>query len=129
GIAVFNTPDVLTESVADAALLHVLATLRRATESIELVRSRRWTGWTPLQLIGREASGKQLGILGMGRIGRAIAHRASAFGMVIHYCNRRRLSAEKEGGALFHADVPSFLSAIDVLILAAPSNESSRHFL
>ena len=78
GIAVFHTPDVLTESVADLALLHVLATLRRATESIGLVRSRRWAGWTPLQLIGDEASGKQLGIFGMGRIGRAIARRAGA---------------------------------------------------
>lgn len=129
GIAVFHTPDVLTESVADLALLHVLATLRRATESIGLVRSRRWAGWTPLQLIGDEASSKQLGIFGMGRIGRAIARRAGAFGMAVHYHDRFRLAAADEGAASFHADVASFLSSIDLLILAAPSNESTRHFL
>jgi lactate dehydrogenase-like 2-hydroxyacid dehydrogenase len=129
GIALFNTPDVLTESVADVALLHVLATLRRATESIELIRSRQWAGWTPLQLNGHEASGKQLGIFGMGRIGRAIARRARAFGMVVHYCNRRRLPAAEEEEAKFHADAGHFLSSIDVLILAAPSSDSTRHFI
>jgi lactate dehydrogenase-like 2-hydroxyacid dehydrogenase len=129
GIAVFNTPDVLTESVADNAMLHVLATLRRATESIKLVRSGQWSGWTPLQLLGREACGKQLGIFGMGRIGRGIARRARAFGMVVHYCNRRRLAATEEGEALFHADVVDFLSSIDVLVLTAPSSDSTRYFL
>ena len=129
GIAIFNTPDVLTESVADNAMLHVLATLRRATESIKLVRSGQWSGWTPLQLLGREAWRKQLGIFGMGRIGRGIARRARAFGMVVHYCNRNRLAATEEEEALFHTDVGDFLSSIDVLVLAAPSSDSTRYFL
>jgi lactate dehydrogenase-like 2-hydroxyacid dehydrogenase len=128
-IAVFNTPDVLTDSVADVAMLHVLAALRRVTESIDLLRSRNWSGWTPFQILGRETAGRQLGIYGMGRIGRAIATRARAFGMTIHYCNRRRLDAALEDCAIFHEQANDMLAVVDVLLLAAPLGSETAGFL
>lgn len=129
GLALFNTPDVLTSSVAEVAMLHVLATLRRVGEAVELIRGRTWSGWRPYQLLGFEACGKHLGILGMGRIGRAIAQRAQAFGMKIHYCNRRRLVPELERQATFHAHIEALLGSVDVLLIAAPAGPETRGFL
>jgi glyoxylate reductase len=129
GIAVFNTPDVLTPSVAEAAIFLMLGAARRATESISLVRSGTWSGWTPRQLNGFELWRKAIGILGMGRIGRAIAARARAFEMSVHYCNRSRLPPELEQGATFHPEPEQMLSAIDVLMLASPSTPETRGFL
>lgn len=129
GIAVFNLPDVLTEAVAEIGMFLLIGAARRATESIALIRSRAWKGWTPMQLNGMELSQKQLGIVGMGRIGRAIAARARSFGMSIHYHNRRRLSADQEAGAQFHADANSMLGQIDALMLTAPSSPETRGFV
>lgn len=128
-LAVFNTPDVLTDAVAEVGLLLLLGAARRARESSALILDGRWTGWQPTQLNGVELAGKSLGIFGMGRIGRAIAHRARAFGMAIHYSNRRRLPPDLEAGARFHADPNTVLAASDALMLASPANEETRHFL
>jgi len=129
GIAVFNTPDVLTEAVADIGMFLILGAARRASEAIALLRSRQWTGWTARQLNGIELTGKTLGIFGMGRIGRAVARRARAFGMAIHYANRHRLAAADEGGAQFHEAVEDMLGSSDVLLIAAPSSPQTRRFL
>ncbi len=129
GIAVIHTPDVLTDAVAETGILLLLGAARRATESINLIRSRAWSGWEPKQLVGIGLSDKKLGILGMGRIGRGIARRARAFGMDIHYHNTRRLTAEEESGALYHSDPEVMLAAIDALVLACPLTASTRDFL
>lgn len=129
GMAVLHTPDVLTDSVAETALLLLLGAARRATESIDLVRSGAWQGWTPTQLVGVELTGRTLGILGMGRIGRGIAERAKAFGMRIAYHNRKPLAPELAGGAVHHADATTFLGAIDALAIACPLTEETQGFL
>ncbi len=121
GIAVFATPDVLSGAVAETGLLLLLGAARRATESIALLRERRWTGWTPTQLNGTGLADKVLGIVGMGRIGRAVAHRARAFGMTIHYTNRSRLPADLEAGATYHADAEGLLRVAQCLLLACPA--------
>jgi lactate dehydrogenase-like 2-hydroxyacid dehydrogenase len=121
GLAVLNTPDVLSESVAEVAIFLMIGAARRATESIDLIRSRNWPGWTPLQLNGTELVGKSVGIFGMGRIGRAIASRAAAFGMTIHYHNRSRLVPQLEGTATYHETIEQLLAHSDVLMLAAPA--------
>ena len=96
GITVTNTPDVLTEATADLAMLCLLGAARRAFEGEALIRAGQWAGWTPTQLLGLELNGATLGIVGMGRIGQAVARRARAFGMRIHYFSRRRLPPELE---------------------------------
>lgn len=129
GLAVFNTPDVLTDAVAEVGLLLLLGAARRAREAASLILEGRWTGWQPTQLNGIELAGRSLGVFGMGRIGRAIAHRARAFGMAIHYSNRRRLPADLEAGARFHADPAALLAQSDALVLACPATQETRHFL
>ncbi len=129
GIAVFNLPDVLTEAVAEIGMFLLIGAARRATESIALIRSRAWPGWTALQLNGVELWQKELGIFGMGRIGRAVAVRARSFGMRIRYHNRRRLPPDEEGDARFHADARDMFGEIDALVLAAPSSPETRGYL
>lgn len=126
GIAVFATPDVLSESVADVAVLLMLGAARRVVESAALVRTGEWTGWTPRQLLGVDFWGRRLGILGMGRIGRAIARRARGFDMQIHYHNRSRLPQELEAGAVYHADLQALARHSDFLCIACPSNAGTR---
>lgn len=126
GIAVFNTPGVLSDAVADAALLLILGAARRATESIAMLREGRWTGWTPQQLIGDGLGGKTLGILGMGSIGQRIATRARGFGMDIAYHNRRPVEGED---ARYFADPRDLIAASDVLVLAWPSTPETRGFI
>lgn len=121
GIAVTNTPDVLTDATADITLLCLLGAARRATEGLIMVRENRWTGWTPTQLVGLEVTGKRLGIVGMGRIGQAVARRARAFEMEIHYHNRRRLPADLEQGAVFHEDPLDLAAACDFVSLNCPA--------
>jgi lactate dehydrogenase-like 2-hydroxyacid dehydrogenase len=128
-IAVLNTPEVLTDAVADIALFLVLGAARRATESIALIRGRHWPGWNPEQLPGVELRGKRLGIFGMGRIGRAAAQRAAAFGMQINYCKRSRLSAEEENGYIYHATSEGLMRESEFLLLACPATESTVGFL
>lgn len=126
GIAVLATPDVLSESCADVALLLMLGAARRVVESSALVRTGEWTGWTPRQLLGVDFWGRRLGILGMGRIGRAIARRAQGFGMTIHYHNRSRLSEALEAGAAYHADLAGLAAHSDFLCVACPSSPATR---
>lgn len=129
GIAVLNTPDVLSDAVAEMAILLMLGAARRALEGHQLLYSGRWPGWTPTQLIGTEVTGQRIGILGMGRIGRTIARRARGFDMAVHYHNRRRLEANDEQGATFHATTRDLLAQSDVLVLAAPSSADTRGIL
>ncbi len=129
GIAVFATPDVLTDACAEVGMLLLLGAARRVTESIDLIRSGGWTGWSPTQLNGVTLAGKRLCIIGMGRIGRAIALRAKSFGMAIHYTNRSRLDASLEDGATFHADPEALLRATEFLLLACPATPETTGFL
>lgn len=129
GLTVTNTPDVLTDATADIALLLILGAARRASEGERLIRAKGWTGWTPTQLMGTHIGGKRLGIIGMGRIGQAVAQRARAFGMTIHYSNRKRLPTELEAGAVYHADPEEMLSVSDVLSLHFPATADTRHWL
>jgi glyoxylate reductase len=129
GIAVFATPDVLSDAVAEVGMLLLLGAARRVTESIALVRSGAWTGWTPTQLNGTGLGGKVLGIVGMGRIGRAVAQRARAFGMTIHYANRSRLTPDHENGAIYHADTEDLLRIAQFLLLACPATPETTGLL
>jgi glyoxylate reductase len=125
-ITVLNTPDVLSESCADVAILLMLGAARRVIEAVDLVRSGAWTGWTPGQLLGGDVWGRRLGILGMGRIGRAIATRARGFGMRIHYHNRSRLAADLEVGATYHACLTDLAEQSDIFCIACPAGPETR---
>ncbi|WP_244592772.1 2-hydroxyacid dehydrogenase [Azospirillum palustre] len=129
GLTVTNTPDVLTDATADIALLLLLGAARRASEGERMIRADAWTGWTPTQLMGTHVGAKRLGIVGMGRIGQAVAARARAFGMTIHYSNRRRLAPELELGATYHAEPEAMLPVCDVLSLHFPATAETRHWL
>ncbi|MEE8394140.1 MAG: D-glycerate dehydrogenase [Rhodospirillales bacterium] len=129
GIVVTNTPDVLTEATADIAMLLLLAAARRAHEGEKMARAGKWTGWAPTQLMGAELSSKRLGIVGMGRIGQAVARRARAFGMEIHYYNRNRLAQENEDGAVYHARPEELLALSQFISLHCPVTPQTRHFL
>lgn len=118
GIAVTNTPDVLTDATADIAMLLLLGAARRAGEGEALMRARRWTGWTPTHLLGRHLGGRRLGVFGMGRIGTATASRAAAFGMEVHY-HGRRARDDLPFAATFHADPDEFLPVCDCISLHA----------
>jgi glyoxylate reductase len=128
-IIVTNTPDVLTDATADIALLCLLGAARRAKESIELMRSGKWSRWEANTLLGVHLGGKNLGILGMGRIGQAVAKRARAFDMTIHYNNRTRLDPALENGATFHENPEGLLAQSDFLSINCPSTQETRHFL
>ena len=114
---VTNTPGVLTEDTADLTMALILSVPRRLAEGEKLVRSGAWTGWSPGGMLGHRIGGKALGIVGMGRIGQAVARRARAFGLSIHYHNRHRLPAVVEAalGAHWHADLDAILFAIDIM--------------
>ncbi|MEK0082695.1 2-hydroxyacid dehydrogenase [Benzoatithermus flavus] len=129
GIVATNTPDVLTEATADIAMLCLLGAARRAWEAETMLRQRRWERWKSTELLGLELSGRVLGIVGMGRIGLATARRARGFGMVIHYHNRRRLPADKEEGAVYHATLEELLPHCHFLSLNAPGGAETHHLL
>lgn len=126
GLPVFHTPDVLTDAVADLAMLLIISAARDASGAERALRAGRWTRWTPTSMMGRSLQGMRLGILGMGRIGTAIAARARPFGMVIHYHNRRRLDPQREAGAVHHASCHDLARHSDVLCLCAPATPELR---
>ncbi|MEO0329115.1 MAG: D-glycerate dehydrogenase [Pseudomonadota bacterium] len=121
GIAVTNTPDVLSDATAEIAFLLMLGAARRAVEGDRLVRKNEWDFWSPAFMVGKEVSGSRLGIIGMGRVGQAMARNARGFNMEVHYHNRSRLSPDKEHGAIFHDDINSLLSVSDFLSLHCPA--------
>ena len=128
GIIVTNTPGVLTEDTADMTMALILSVPRRLAEGEKLVRAGAWQGWSPGGMLGHRIGGKALGIIGMGRIGQAVARRARAFGLAIHYHNRHRLPkvVEAELQAQWHPNLDEMLSAIDILTLHTPRNADSE---
>jgi lactate dehydrogenase-like 2-hydroxyacid dehydrogenase len=129
GIRVGSAPHGVTIATAEIAMLLILGSARRASEGERMVRARGWTGWTPMQLLGRRLDGKRLGILGLGKIGKALAQRARGFDMEIHYHNRKRLAAGEEKGATYHASFESLLRVSDVLSLNAPASPATRQII
>ena len=127
-IVVTNTPDVLTDATAEIAMLLILGAARRASEGIEYAKKSNWK-WSADFLIGKQLTGARLGILGMGRIGRAIAKLARAFGMTIHYHNRSKLSTELEQGAIYHDSIKSLFSVSDVLSINCPANKETENII
>lgn len=121
GIIVTNTPDVLSSATAEIAMLCMLGAARKASEGDQMVRQNAWDFWSPAFMVGIETTGKKLGIIGMGRVGRVMAKRARGFDMEIHYHGRNRLPAELEQGAYFHASLEEMLPQIDVLSLHCPT--------
>jgi glyoxylate reductase len=130
-ITVTNTPGVLTEDTADMTMALILAVARRIGEGERLVRSGRWTGWSPTSMLGLRLAGKRLGIIGMGRIGTAVARRARAFGLSIHYHNRRRVDPafERELEASYWESLDQMLGHMDVLSINCPHTPATYHLL
>src|SRR5260221_1096705 len=128
-ILVSNTPDVLADAPADIAMLCLLGAARRAHEGASMLRTHNWLGWPPTQLMGVHVTGKRIGILGMGRIGQALAERARAFRMTIHYSNRTQLKPDLEKGAVFHANPDDMLAHCDILSINAPMTAETRKWV
>lgn len=128
-IVVTNTPGVLTEATAEITLLLMLGAARRAHEGEALLRSGAWDGWAPTQLLGGQLGHRRLGILGMGRIGQAVARMARSMGMEVHYHNRHRLVPEAEAGGVYHERPEDLLAVSDVLSLHCPLTPETKHFL
>lgn len=126
GIAVTNTPDVLTEDTADLVMALILTGPRRLGEGERNLRAGRWRGWAPTDQLGRSLTGKALGIVGLGRIGAAIARRARAFGMAVHYHNRRPVEAPD---ARHWPDLDAMLPEMDVVSLNAPYRPETHHLI
>ncbi len=129
GIVVTYTPEAVTEATADLALLLMLGALRRAHEYQLQLRRGQWDRWTAWKDLGLNPGGKVLGIVGLGRIGRAVARRARPFGMSIHYHQRRRLSPELEDGAVYHDSLESLFRAARVVSLHTPTTPETRGFI
>ena len=123
-IIVTNTPGVLTDATAEIAMLLILGASRRAVEGIQWARKKNWK-WSADFLIGKQLSGARLGILGMGRIGRAVAKRAKAFEMEIHYHNRSKLDQDLEAGAIYHDNIKSLFSTSDILSINCPATKET----
>ncbi len=131
GITVTNTPDVLTEDTADMAMALMVAVPRRLLEGAEIIREGRFKGWSPTHMLGHRIYGKRLGIIGMGRIGTAVARRARGFGMAIHYHNRRRLRPELEAEveATYWESLDQMLARMDVISVHCPHTPATFHLL
>ena len=124
GIAVTNTPEVLSDATAEIGILLILGACRRAAEGIESAREGGWK-WSADYLIGKQLTGTRLGILGMGRIGQKIAKIAKSLGMIIHYHNRSKLNPEKDEGATYHDSLKNLLSVSDVLSICCPASKET----
>lgn len=131
GILVSNTPDVVTEDTADMAMALLMAVVRKIPQGLQTMQSGEWTGWSPTAYLGGRLGGRRLGILGMGRIGQAIARRASAFGIQIHYHNRRRLRPEIEDtlGATYWESLDQMVARMDILSINCPHTPSTFHLM
>ena len=131
GIVVTNTPGVLTEDTADMSMALVLATARRMGAGERLVRAHKWTGWSPTSMLGARLQGKRMGIVGMGRIGRALAVRAKGFGLAIHYHNRKRAHAEveRELDATYWESLDQMLARMDIVSVNCPHTPATYHLL
>jgi glyoxylate reductase len=131
GITVTNTPGVLTEDTADMTMALILAVPRRIVEGVRIVEADDFTGWSPTWMLGRRIWGKRLGIIGMGRIGQAVARRARAFGLQIHYHNRRRVSPaiEQELEATYWESLDQMLARMDIISVNCPHTPATYHLL
>ena len=128
GITVTNTPDVLTDATADIQILLLLGASRKAYEGRIAAETQNWK-WSWDFLLGKQMSNKRLGILGMGRIGRAVAKRAKGFGMEIHYHNRSKLSSDLEGGAIYHKDLKSLFAQSEFLSINCPATPETTKII
>ena len=128
GISVTNTPDVLTDATADIQILLLLGASRKAYEGRIAAETQSWK-WSWDFLLGKQMSNKRLGILGMGRIGRAVAKRAKAFGMEIHYHNRSKLSAEVEDGAIYHKNLKDLFAKSEFLSINCPATPETKNII
>jgi glyoxylate reductase len=131
GIAVTHTPGVLTEDTADMTLALMMAVARRLVEGANVVQAGGFTGWSPTWMMGRRLAGKQLGIVGMGRIGQAVARRARAFGMSVHYHNRKPVSRPiaEELGATYWQSLDQMLARVDIVSVNCPHTPATYHLL
>ena len=131
GITVTNTPGVLTDDTADMTMALILAVARRVAEGARVIPQGEWNGWSPTWMLGHRITGKTLGIVGMGRIGQAVARRARAFGLSIHYHNRRRVPAaiEAEVGATFFESLDQMLARVDIVTVNCPHTPATYHLL
>ena len=131
GILVSNTPGVVTEDTADMTMALILSVTRRIPEGLAMMQTGRWTGWAPTALLGGRVGGRRLGILGMGRIGQAVARRAKAFGMQIHYHNRKRLrpEIETELEATYWESLDQMVSRMDIVSINCPHTPSTFHLM
>jgi glyoxylate reductase len=131
GITVTNTPGVLTEDTADMTIALILAVARRIVEGAKVIPQEEWSGWSPTWMLGHRITGKRLGIVGMGRIGQAVARRAKAFGLSIHYHNRRRVPPriEEELEATYWDSLDQMLARMDVVSVNTPHTPATYHLL
>ena len=127
-IVVTNTPDVLTDATAEIAMLLILGAARRVSEGLLYAKNKNWK-WSADFLIGKQLQGSRLGILGMGRIGRAVAKLAKAFGMEIHYHNRSKLNSDLEMGAIYHSSIKSLFSVSDILSINCPATKETKNII
>ena len=127
-IIVTNTPGVFTDDTADLAMVGIIGVPRRIREGVGLIRRGEWTGWAPTAMLGRNLGGKVLGIIGMGRIGQAVAHRARAFGLEVAYYSRKQLPSAVESmlGVRYVGDVDALVAEADILTLHCPLSEETR---
>ncbi|MBT7999918.1 D-glycerate dehydrogenase [Planktomarina temperata] len=126
GIVVTNTPDVLSDATAELAMLLMLGAARHAVAGDRIVRSGAWDSWSPAFMVGKQVTGARLGIIGMGRVGRAFAAKARGFGMELHYFNRSPLAEELTQGAVYHDTVESLLGVSDFLSLHCPATPETN---
>ncbi len=129
GIAVTNTPDVLSDATAEIAMLCMLGAARRAGEGERLIRAGAWKSWSPAFMVGTQVTGKRFGVVGMGRVGQVTARRARGFDMEIHYTNRNRLDPALEAGAVYHESVEDLLPHCDVLSLHCPATPQTMNLM